>query len=314
MPSWRKLEAEAEIPIFIDAAAALHKPLLDRLARGERPFFFDHWLTRFNHSDAWWLPETQGGPALVTAPRIADRHEYRWQVRTLAIGAGCRTDLDLPTDVGVERSFLMPRPCGEPSTNSVLSPMTAEPVQLGYVVRIDNDDGAAAEPGEWRFHESAQEHVGPILALLERAYPWLDEALSQAPIGSPQRYEVDPTDLHRQREELRQLAEYGAGWCFHATREDDSAPIAMVSYLAMPLPLVGAPSALAGDLAVETSQRGRGLARALQRFACRKLHQDGVRWLHGNIDPNNIASRRQAEAMGRTIWWEAVRFRPEGGE
>ena len=29
----------------------------------------------------------------------------------------------------------------------------------------------------------------------------------------------------------------------------------------------------------------RGLARALQRHACAHLRRDGVRWLHGNIDP-----------------------------
>jgi len=40
----------------------------------------------------------------------------------------------------------------------------------------------------------------------------------------------------------------------------------------------------------------------------------GYRWVYGNIDPGNLASRRQAEAVGREVWFQAVRFREEGPE
>ncbi|NNM27154.1 MAG: GNAT family N-acetyltransferase, partial [Phycisphaerales bacterium] len=261
MATWRKLTQEDEIPSFIDAAANLHQPLLDRIPRDERPFFFDAWLTRFNHCDAWRLPTSDGGPALVTVPRVADRHEYRWQVRTLAVGAAAEDTLVLPPEVGVDRSFLMPCPSGQPTSRSVLAEMTATPVQLGLVVRLD--DVAVPAPVDWRLHESSEQDMAGILTLLERAYPWLEETASRPPIGTSARFTTDTPDLHRQREELRQLVSHDAGWCFHATIDDDATPVAMASYLALPLPLLGVPAVLTADPAVDPPYRGRGLARTL---------------------------------------------------
>jgi len=56
------------------------------------------------------------------------------------------------------------------------------------------------------------------------------------------------------------------------------------------------------------------LARNLQRFAYARLRSAGYRWVYGNIDPGNLASRGQAEAAGREVWLQAVRFREAGIE
>ena len=78
--------------------------------------------------------------------------------------------------------------------------------------------------------------------------------------------------------------------------------------------LVGVPVVLVADLAVDPDQRRRGLARNLQRFAYACMRGAGYRWVYGNIDPGNLASRGQAEAVGREVWFQAVRFRKEGNE
>ena len=87
---------------------------------------------------------------------------------------------------------------------------------------------------------------------------------------------------------------HGAGWCFVAAAQDVPAQLAaMASYVVHPLQLVGVPVVLVADLAVDPDQRRRGLARNLQRFAYAYMHGAGYRWVYGNIDPGNLASRRQ---------------------
>ncbi|MHC4948924.1 MAG: GNAT family N-acetyltransferase [Planctomycetota bacterium] len=300
---WRALRAEEDLPAFMDAAVALHRGLLDRLPAAHRPHFHDHWLRRFNDARAWLLGGAGGPDALVTVPRLEGLHSYRWQTRTLACRDDAHGRLVLPPEVDLSRSFAMPRPEGAPAIRPALAGTDHEPVQLAYVRRLDGGPGGGpgdeeAADGPWTFRAATRADLAGILALLERSYADLDD--------------VDD-GLGRQREELRQIVDHDGGWCFVAVADGATAPVAMASYIAMELPLAGAPAALVADLAVDPPARGRGLARTLQGHAYRRLRDAGLSWVYGNIGPENDASRRQAEATGREIWVEVVRFRPRSG-
>jgi GNAT superfamily N-acetyltransferase len=293
--AWTRFESDADVPLFIEAAVDLHRALFDRLPAGQRPLFFDGWLRLLNDAHAFVL--TDGGApaaALVTIPRAPDTHAYRWRIRTLACRDELRGTLVLPGEVDLSRSFVMPCPDGATRPGPVVAGATATCVQIGYARRLDDLDDAPA--AEWRFRPVRRADVDPLIDLFGRAYAGFEDA--------------DP-DLTRQREELREIVEHGGGWGWVATGADDTVPIAVASYIAVALPLAMVPAVLVGDLAVEPRERGRGLARALQRHAYRRLHEAGHTWVYGNIDPDNTASRRQAEAMERAVWYEAIRFHPD---
>jgi GNAT superfamily N-acetyltransferase len=291
--SWVKFESETQIPAFIDAAVALHRPIFERLAARDRPAFFDAWLRRFNDSRAYLLAPDGPAEALVTVPRAPDVHAYRWQIRTLAFRDAAAGALALPADVDLARSFTVPCP-GSPLASSPLAATTHEEIQLGYVGSLEDVPEESAID-ELRLREAERGDLDAIIALLERSYDDLEDG---------------PAGLDRQREELREIFAHDAGWCFVATPAATSEPIAMASYLMLHVPLSGVPAPLVGDLAVDPGHRRRGIARTLQRFAARRLRAAGCRWIFGNIDPGNAASRAQAEALRRTVWYRVIFFEP----
>ncbi len=298
---WRTLQSDRDLPAFVDAAVELHRPLFERLSSAERPFFNDYWLRRFNEARAYLHANGSEAMALVTVPRSPDLHPFRWGIRTMAYREEIRGAIVLPDDVGLERAFTLPSPTGTVPAAPIIAGTTHEPVQLSYVRSLtDIDPVSPDETAPLKFRTARSDDLEPILHLLERAYANFDD--------------VDP-ELFPQREEVRQIIEHGAGWCFVAAAPDDPAQlVAMASYVLHPLQLVGVPVVLVADLAVDPDQRRRGLARNLQRFAYAYMRGAGYRWVYGNIDPGNLASRGQAEAVGREVWFQAVRFREEGTE
>ncbi|MCZ6850230.1 MAG: GNAT family N-acetyltransferase [Planctomycetota bacterium] len=298
---WRTLQSDRDLPVFVDAAVELHRPLFERLSSAERPFFNDYWLRRFNEARAYLHANGSEAMVLVTVPRSPDLHPFRWGIRTLAYREEIRGAIVLPDGVGLERAFTLPSPTGTVPAAPIIAGTTHEPVQLSYVRSLaDIDPVSPHETAPLEFRTARSDDLEPILHLLERAYADFDD--------------VDP-ELFPQREEVRQIIEHGAGWCFVAVAPDDPAQlVAMASYVLHPLQLVGVPVILVADLAVDPNQRRRGLARNLQRFAYACMRGAGYRWVYGNIDPGNLASRGQAEAVGREVWFQAVRFREEGPE
>jgi len=292
--TWSKLESDADIPAFIEAAVALHRTIFDRLPTRDRPSFFDAWLRVFNYSRAYLLAPGGDPAALVTVPRAPDAHGYRWQQRTLAFRDEMAGELVLPADVDLARSFTVP--CrGGPFESSPLAATTHEEVDLGYVRALGGDDTATEAPKPLHFRDAEPGELDAIIELLDRSYAEFQEG---------------PPDLTRQREELREIFAHDAGWCVVAVMPDAPAPIAMASYIMLHVPLAGVAAPLVGDLAVEPAYRRRGIARGMQQHAARRLRADGCRWLFGSISPDNTASRGQAEATGRTIWYRGLFFKP----
>lgn len=289
---WIRLEHESDIPQFMDAALQMHLSLFSLLSREDRPYFFDAWLHRFNHSSAWRLADRERSLALVTVPRLADTHCYRWQVRTLACLDEAAVGLRLPDEIDLSRSFTMPvSSIGTEQAQPIIAGTTQKPVGYGYVCRLDEVKDRPTE--KWTFRPMERTDLGAILELLRVGY-------ATAELPEP--------ELERQRFEVFQIEEHHAGWCFVASEPGAVEPIGVVSYTVLQIPLIGVPAALVGDLAVHPEHRGRGLARCLQRWAAAHLRAAGLRWVFGNIDPDNPASRRQAEALGRRMWYQAVRF------
>ncbi len=298
---WRIFQSDRDIPAFIDAAFELHRPLFERLSAAERPFFNDYWLRRFNEARAYLHVNGSEAMALVTVPRSPDLHPLRWGIRTMAYREEIRGTIVLPNDVDLERAYTLPSPTGTVWPAPIIAGTTHEPVQLSYVRSLANSDPISPdETVALKFRTARTDDIEPILHLLKRAYVDFED--------------MDP-ELFSQREEVRHIIEHGAGWCFVAAAPDDPAQlIAMASYVLHPLQLVGVPVILVADLAVDPCKRRRGIARSLQRFAYKSMGSAGYRWVYGNIDPGNVASRHQAEAVGREVWFQAVRFREDGTE
>lgn len=290
---WIQFKSDADIPAFLDAALQTHRALFDRLAPDDRPHFFDYWQRLLNHSNAWRLGDGRETVALVTVPRVADLHSYRWHSRTLAWAADFAGGFNLPPDMNLERSFVVPADLApNPMNVQVIAGAAGRCVQTGYVAKLA-ELGTTSPPDGLSFRAFERDDLEPVLELLHAGYA------SQA--------EPEP-DLSRQRVELRQVLDADAGWCFVATTGGSERPVAVASYILLQIPLVGVPAALVGDLAVRADFRGRGLARTLQRWAADRLRDAGLRWIFGNILPDNPASQRQAAAVGRAPWYCAVRF------
>ncbi len=231
--------------------------------------------------------------ALVTQPNDSTAHEYRWSTATLACSDLVFGVLVLPDDVDSSQPFMM----SSRRVDSAISGAKAVDTQYGYVGSLTAPDRGFDEDGDWRMARLVEEDLEETMALLERGY---------ARDATP-----DP-DLSEQRTELTQILKNDAGWCWVARSVKDSSVCGMVSYIAMHIELAGIPGVLVSDLVVDPSHRRKGLAVLMQRHACSQLHQCGMRFVFGNVRPENDASRRQAESLDRTVWYRSVVFRPAG--
>jgi predicted N-acetyltransferase YhbS len=292
--TWKLLEGDDQIPFFMDATVALYRPVFDRLTPEDRPFFFDYWLRLFNTSSTY-VAMIDGVPqAMVTQPRGSGAHQYRWETATLACSDAITGQLVLPEEIDREQSFRM---SGFEPVQGVRSPvLNTEAVekQRGYVCSLLDLGFDPGNGSPWRIRRLARADFEETLDLLKRSY-----ATEKDP---------DP-DLSEPREELRQIIDNDAGWCWVASPADESNVCGVVSYTAMHVPNAGVPAALVSDLAVDPAHRRQGLARFMQRQAYARLREFGQRWVFGNIDPENHASCRQAESLERTIWYRCVVFR-----
>jgi ribosomal protein S18 acetylase RimI-like enzyme len=294
-PEWSRLDSESEVPDFIDAAVELHRAIFDRLPPEERPHFFDYWLRLLNSSAAYLARRGGKARAFVTVPHRGGVHRYRWENATLAGDDLLRGDLDLPDEVSRDQAFLvsgLDRPGNSPPLPDGGSSVE---IYRGYVRSLLDLDSRGERDDAWEIRAMAPEDLEPALELLRRSY-----ATEEKPAP----------DLHVQREELRQTLESDAGWCWVASRGGSRCGhlCGVVSYVLLQVPLAGVPGALVSDLAVDPPQRHRGLARRLQHHAGACLGRAGQRWVFGNIHLENEASRRQAEALGRTGWYRSVRL------
>lgn len=292
---WQLLEGDDQIPCFMDATVALHRTVFDQLSPDDRPFFFDYWLRLFNASSTYVAMVGDVPHAMVTQPNGPGTHQYRWETATLACSDALAGDLVLPDQINAKQSFRM---CGFKDIQGEPSPVldtTAVENQRGYVRSLLDHAFDAGADAPWRVRRCTSADLEEALALLKRGY-----ATEEDP---------DP-DLSEQREELRQIVDHDAGWCWVATPSGDRNICGIVSYTGMHIPDAGVPAAMVSDLAVDPVHQRQGISRLMQHHAYARLRELGQRWLFGNIDPANHASCCQAERLGRRVWYRCVMFRP----
>jgi ribosomal protein S18 acetylase RimI-like enzyme len=298
---WHKLENDSDIPKFMDAAIALLRPTLMQLCPLEKTHFYDWWLRRFNDSDSYLMTDEGRFEVIVTVPHVSDIHSYRWNARILLVRHDRTDPVFLPAEINLNRSFFVPNfPLPSVNETRILQIAVGQVVQLEYGRLLDETlvetdclpiDGIT-------IRRATAEDYDDIMALIERAYVDLTETSA---------------GLYTQREELQRILEYDFGWCYVAesNRESKARIVGMASYITMHVPVIGVPGALVADLAVEPVMRRKGIAKSLQLFAYRQLSREGLRWLFGNIAPENESSLKQVESLGRTIWGRAVHFKQD---
>ena len=112
------------------------------------------------------------------------------------------------------------------------------------------------------------------------------------------------------RQELKRMIEenlhahYGFGYC--SISRHSGSVVAVVFYEGFEMPLTGTPCMLVSDIVVSAEYRRRGIATRLQQFVYGDMQRRGIRWVLGNIDAENVASRRQAEKLDRIAWAHQV--------
>ena len=290
---WSVLEGDDQIPAFLDAVATLYRGVLDGLPAEDRPFFFDYWLRTFNLA-ATHLATVDGLPhALVTQPFRPGTHEFRWETATLACSEELDGRLVLPLGVDAEQSFRMSAIGDAGRRSSPLLGLHGRENQRGYACSLTDCSFEAEADAPWTVRRVRREDFEEAIDLLRRS------CISQE--------DPDP-DLSESSEELRQVIENDAGWCWVASRAGESSLCGIACYAAMHLPDAGVPAVLISDIAVDPGHRRQGLAQFMQRQAYACLRDLGLRWVFGCIEPDNHASCGQAERLGRMLWFRCVRF------
>ena len=287
--TWVRFEGDSQIGDFMNAAVQLHQPILDRLSDDQRPFFHDYWLRTFNDS-LTFLGMIDGEPhALISQPSHSDIHQYRWRTSSLACSDDVFGELILPKEIALNQAFML----SSCRVGSAIPGTRAVEKQLGYARSLSDVSDSPLDNETWQIEALTHEDLEETLALMKRGY-----AVEEG----------DALNLVEQRTELSQILEHDAGWCWIARSPDDGTIRGVVSYIANHIPLAGVPAILVADLVVDPRNQGRGIATHLQRFAYRELREQGLALVFGNIDPQNKASRRQAELLERSIWYRAIVF------
>jgi GNAT superfamily N-acetyltransferase len=290
---WDVLEGDDQIPGFLDAVSTLYRDVLDRLPTDDRPFFFDYWLRLFNIASTH-VATADGVPhAILTQPHRPGTHEFRWETATLACSDEFRGRLVLPPGVDPDQSFRMPVIDGGDEIVSPLRGTRAVENQRGYARSLTECPFETEADAPWSIRRVRREDFEEAIDLLRRS-----ELSDEDP---------DP-DLSESSEELRQVIENDAGWCWVASRSGESNLCGIACYAAMHLPDAGVPAVLVSDIAVDPEHRRQGLAQFMQHQAFACLRDLGLRWVFGCIEPENHASCRQAERLGRQLWFRCVRF------
>ena len=113
------------------------------------------------------------------------------------------------------------------------------------------------------------------------------------------------------KQELENSLKYNSAWCYCAKKEDTGETIAAAIYQAFDLPLAGIPSALISYILVRPDMRKKGIATKLQKFACRNLMKEGIKWVGGNTTLQNVPSINQIKNLKRKPWVMTVRIKQE---
>ena len=291
--AWNVLEGDDQIPEFLDAVSTLYRDVLDRLPTDDRPFFFDYWLRMFNIASTH-VATADGLPhAIVTQPFRPGTHEFRWETATLACNDELHGRLVLPPEVDSGQSFRMSVIGTAGRTSSSLLGFHGRENQRGYALSLRECPFETEAGAPWSIRRVRREDFEEAIDLRRRS-----ELSDEDP---------DP-DLSESSEELRQVIENDAGWCWVASRVGESSLCGIACYAAMHLPDAGVPAVLISDIAVDPDHRRQGLAQFMQRQAYACLRDLGLRWVFGCIEPDNHASCGQAERLGRELWFRGVRF------
>lgn len=295
---WVPFENEEQLGPFLDAVADLHRPLLDQLTAGERPFFFHHWATRLNLCDCYLLSRDGQPVAIAAYPRVVDKHYERWQSNSLAVHPEYDEPLELPCELDKSALFAVPAHDFTTETGIDIRNAVVKTEQIAYTRNIDGFVESRIE-SDWGFRIPAPEQLEAMIEIFscrDRPSPGSDSYLD---------YYLPILTWN-----IRRVHSLGTAFCYCATERGGDVPIAAALYSGWELPLAGVSCALVDDILVLPEYRGRGIAAILQNFAYANLNRTGINWITGNIDPENPASLRQAEKANRQPWTISIRVSP----
>ncbi|OFZ47614.1 MAG: hypothetical protein A2451_02570 [Bdellovibrionales bacterium RIFOXYC2_FULL_39_8] len=289
---WLHYENSKQTNDYINGLEKIHESLIAQMSPCERPWFVNHWLKILNLSECYMLKHNDECVAIATYPKIKDTHYYRWQNCTLSVKSGIEIG-SLPRPVNKSEYFITPAQNSELAIGFSISGMKISISQVCTALRISENSKEQNPPlnVENRIVKNKDDAEASSSIFMTRLLEFGKDDFFNTYYLAPITHDISLIPTNKKR-----------GWGVYSIDKTTTKPIASAYYSPWELPLGGPAAALVDDIVVLPEYRKKGIASSLQYFALNMLRQNGVSWICGNIEPNNFASLKQSENLGRRPW------------
>lgn len=265
--------------------------LLNELSSFEKTLFYHFWHKIFNEHDCYLLIDGERTYGFVSKPQWNVKHWIRWPENYLIIDKTMKEKITLPEPFAKEHSF-------RTNNSQQINIENTKVTQTAYVCPLDNFEFKLIENINENIvcHELTEKANHGILNLLDR-----NNRHADVKAGFYEDYYLPELIKNISDNHINKT-----GYCFYATLKNSDKPIAISYYDGFEMPFTGTPCLLINDIIVSVEHRKKRVATTLQAYAYEKLKQHNVKWVLGNIEPDNTSSIKQAQALKRYEWTSVV--------
>lgn len=281
---------------FFELVTRLNQERLSQLSGFEQTTFYHYWHKLFNEHHCWLLELAGNDVAFVSQPAWDAKHWIRWPENILLMAPELKRLNRFPDKLKDETVFRT----GLNGTRN-LENAELKLLQSAYVLNVQEFDQPLSHmvADEVEFQKLGSQKLPEIRELLSA-----ENRKSDVEPGIYEEYYLP--ELVRMVEQNHQQSN---GFGYLAIESITGDPIGIAFYEGFEMPLTGNRCLLVSDILVKKEWRQKGIATNLQRFAYGDMRANGVNWVMGNIDPANVSSLKQAQALGRTVWSDEIEIK-----
>ncbi len=281
---------------FFELVSRLNQERLSQLSGFEQTNFYHYWHKLFNEHHCWLLEQGGNDVAFVSQPVWDAKHWIRWPENMLLMEPELKRLNRFPDKLKDETVFRT----GLNGTRN-LENAELKLLQSAYVLNVQEFDQPLSHmvADEVEFQKLGSQKLPEIRELLSA-----ENRKSDVEPGIYEEYYLP--ELVRMVEQNHQQSN---GFGYLAIESITGDPIGIAFYEGFEMPLTGNRCLLVSDILVKKEWRQKGIATNLQRFAYGDMRANGVNWVMGNIDPANVSSLKQAQALGRTVWSDEIEIK-----